>query len=89
MLHQTLFLISATRQHARNAVQFAHQLLRDAPEMYRDQEVSTGNIDVQVYESIGLAGASGIYSVLCLDTVPAMVDYTITEYDGFESVKIR
>jgi hypothetical protein len=69
------------------AVQFAHQLLHDAPEIYRDQELSTRDIDTQIYECIGLAGASSEYSALRLRTVPAMVDYTIDEYDGCESVK--
>jgi len=71
----------------RIAVQFAHQLLHDAPEIYRDQEPSTRDKDTQIYECIGLAGASGEYSVLRLGTVPAMVDYTIHDYDGSESLK--
>ena len=69
------------------AVRFAHQLLRDSPETYRCREKSTGDIDAQVYECVGLAGASGKYSVLRLATVPAMVNYTIDEYDGSESVR--
>ena len=89
MFHRKLFLPVASdfSQHIRIAVQFAHQLLHDAPEIYRDQEPSTRDIDTQIYECIGLAGASGEYSALRLCTVPAMVDYTIDEYDGFESVE--
>ena len=49
-------------KHPRTAVQFARQLLRDAPVMYRDQEPSTRDIDMQVYECIGLAGASDGFS---------------------------
>ena len=74
-------------KHSQIAVQFAHQLLHDAPEIYRDQEPSTRDIDTQIYECIGLAGASGAYSILRVVTVPALVNYTIDEYDGFESVK--
>ena len=83
MFHQKLFLPVASEI----AVQFAHQLLHDAPEIYRDQEPSIRDIDTQIYECIGLAGASGEYSALGLGTVPAMVDYTIHEYDGLEYIK--
>ena len=83
MFHQSLCL---PNRHPQTAVQFAHQLLHDAPEMYRVQEPSTRDIDTQVYECIGLAGASDGFSALRLATVPAMVDYTIHEYDGLESV---
>jgi hypothetical protein len=86
MFHERLSL-PGVGKHSQIAVQFAHQLLRDAPEIYRDQEPSTRDIDTQIYECIGLAGASGLYTGLRLGTVPAMVDYTIHEYDGCEYIK--
>jgi hypothetical protein len=86
MFHRRLSSLPGASE-SKIAVRFAHQLLHDAPEIYRDQEPSTRDIDTQIYECIGLAGASDGYSALCLGTVPAMVDYTIDEYDGLESVK--
>jgi hypothetical protein len=83
MFHQKLFLPGPD---GKRSVQFAHQLLHDAPEIYRDQEPSTRDIDPQIYECIGLAGASSTSSALRLGTVPAMVHYTIHEYDGYESL---
>ena len=81
MLHPTVSFPAPT------AVQFGHQLLRDAPEIYRDREPSSVDIDARVYECVGLAGASDVFSILRLDTIPAAVDYTIAEYDGLESVR--
>ena len=90
MFYRTLSLPDASffDIHSRTdiAVQFAHQLLHDAPEIYRDQEPSTRDIDTQIYECIGLAGAADGHSILRLVTVPALVDYTIDDYDGWESV---
>ena len=83
MFHRKLFLPVASEI----AVQFAHQLPHDTPEIYRDPEPSIRDIDTQIYECIGLAGASDECSALRLGTVPAMVDYTIHEYNGFESIK--
>ena len=88
MFHSKLSLPDASvfDKYSQIAVQFAHQLLHDAPEIYRDQKPSTRDIDTQIYECIGLAGAAGGHSILRLVTVPALVDYTIDEYDGLESV---
>ena len=89
MCHRKLYLPDAPGFFCQQvtAVQFAHQLLHDAPEIYRDQGPSNKDIDTQIYECVGLAGASGEHSTICLGTVPAMVDYTIDEYDGYESLK--
>lgn len=49
---------------------------------------STQEPDDMVYESFGLLGASGRYSCLKFAEVPAELEWTITEYDGLETINV-
>ncbi|KAF8814688.1 hypothetical protein BYT27DRAFT_7205644 [Phlegmacium glaucopus] len=63
----------------------AHTLLKDDRDKYL---VAPDPIaDNVVFELMGLAYASGRFSKLHIETVPAGVKYVIDEYDGMESVK--
>ena len=41
-----------------------------------------------VYDIFGLIGASGTYSCLRFAEVPAELSWTVSEYDGLETVSV-
>ena len=65
---------------------FAHVLLKDSGSTrYRVEPDETR--DAAIYEQIGLWGASCTGSQLDIEEIPALVDYSIEEYDGMETVE--
>lgn len=69
------------------SVQFAHILLEGNFTLYHVEPDESRN--AVMYEKIGLYGASTSTSQLAIDEIPALVDYSIHEYDGKEKVVYR
>jgi hypothetical protein len=70
---------------AQFAYRFAHILLQDDPAKYHVVESDGG--DARIFEYIGLCGAGTSGSRLGIEEIPALIDYTIHEYDGMEEVQ--
>lgn len=57
--------------------------------LMNDTFVDDEPLDEYVYELFGLMGASGRYACLKFAKVPAELSWTISEYDGLESVRVE
>jgi hypothetical protein len=68
------------------ALRFAHVLLQGCNRA-RFRVESDEAQDAAIYEEIGLCGASYTGCKLAIAEVPALVDYSIREYDGQETVE--
>jgi hypothetical protein len=68
------------------ALRFAHVLLRGGDRARYHVEADEAQ-DAAIYQSIGLRGASKTGSRLAIKEIPALVDYSIDEYDGLETVR--
>jgi hypothetical protein len=64
------------------ALRFAHILLQDSDTHYRVEPDEAQ--DAMIYERIGLSDAAS--TTMDIAAVPALVHYSIDEYDGVESV---
>jgi hypothetical protein len=69
------------------ALRFAHILLQEGDRTRYHVEPDEAQ-DAEIYEYIGLCGSSKTESQLAIEEIPALVHYSITEYDGRETVKI-
>jgi hypothetical protein len=69
------------------ALRFAHVLLQEGDRARYHVEPDEAQ-DVEIYKYIGLCGASKTGSQLAIEEIPALIHYSILEYDGGEMVKI-
>jgi hypothetical protein len=68
------------------ALRFAHVLLQGGDHARYHVEPDEAQ-DAAIYQHIGLCGASKTGSKLAITEIPALVDYSIKEYDGQETVE--
>ena len=73
------------RSNFQNALRFAHLLLQDDNGVRYRVEPDEAR-DASIHERVGLWGAGSRYCELYIDDIPALVDYSIDEYDGQETV---
>jgi len=82
MTHRSMSYESATFQVA---LRFAHVLLQGGDHTRYHVEPDEAQ-DAAIYERIGLCGASTRHAKLAIKKIPALVDFSIHEYDGRETV---
>lgn len=83
MAHYSLRPASFHRRTFQLAFRFAHVLLQGGDRVRYHVEPDEAQ-DAAIYERLGLFGATS--SHLAIKEVPALVDYSIDDYDGSESV---
>jgi hypothetical protein len=66
------------------SLEFAHELLVEFPAKY--DVGPDDHRDAAIYERVGVLAASVCLGKLDIVQIPALVDYTIHEYDGLENV---
>lgn len=71
--------------HRSEGLVFAHKLLKEARDRYF--VISNPTEDREVCELIGIASAQPREGQFKVQVVPALVHYTISDYDGLESVE--
>jgi hypothetical protein len=78
-----MYLLSIQRQ-SKNVEEHIRDLVED-----RFVEVDDDNLQGRAEETFGLLCASGRYSKLAIAQVPALLDWTVSEYDGLERVNVE